>query len=141
MHAPFRIGKWLYATNGHYCIRVPATEEPEATGALPKNVGDLFDKAFTNAEFLLMPDFKQAPICTKCGGSGRNKYQKPDDIIDDECLECFGRGFQKWMRTPVGDAVFELGYLNKMQALPQAHSELADTKNRWRLFSMAGRHC
>lgn len=119
MHAPFRIGQWVYATNGHYCVRVAASDEPEATGPLPKNIAALFDKAFAEAEFLLMPDFSQAPTCETCGGTGVNP--KPDEFDDDdECFDCFGRGFQKWVRTKVGDAEFELGYLNKMQALPQA---------------------
>ena len=36
----------------------------------------------------------------------------------DECPTCFGRGFEKWYRTLIGDAEFELGYLNKMATLP-----------------------
>ena len=119
MHAPFRIGQWVYATNGHYCVRVPATTEPEATGAYPKNIAALFDRSFADAEFLLLPDFAQAPTCTTCGGSGVNPHPSSEDE-DDECWECVGRGFQKWMRTRVGDAEYELGYLNKLQALPQA---------------------
>ena len=120
MQAPFRTGKWVYATNGHYCVRVPATTEPEATG-IPKNTAALFDKAFadTAAEFHLLPSFPQAPTCEACGGSGINPTPDPSDE-DDECWECIGRGFRKWMRTQVGDAEFELGYLNKMQTLPHA---------------------
>ena len=32
--------------------------------------------------------------------------------------EGLGRGFEKWRHTRVGDAEFELGYLNKLATLP-----------------------
>ena len=119
MHTPFRIGAWVYATNGHYLVRVPANDQPMGEGNYPSNLQAIFDKAFTDAEFLVMPEFAKAPTCKRCGGSGVDPLPDPD-ADDDECWECFGRGFQKWMRTRVGDAEYELGYLNKMQTLPQA---------------------
>ena len=31
LRAPFKRGSWVYATNGHVCVRVPAATMPAAT--------------------------------------------------------------------------------------------------------------
>lgn len=114
LHKPFRIGAWVYASNAHYCVRVPATDEPEvAIGKGVRNAADLFAK-FAADEFEPMPRLARAPTCRTCKGSGVWR----DGLGEDDCFECLGRGFAKWQRTRIGDADFELGYLNKMATLP-----------------------
>ena len=114
MHKPMRVGAWVYATNGHYCVRVPAGDEPEAVKT-PTNMHALCEK-HAATEFVPMPTFAKAPTCAECNGTGI--WYDDEFLDDDECPYCFGRGFEKWHRTRVGDAEFELGYLNKLATLP-----------------------
>ena len=114
LHKPMRVGAWVYATNGHYCVRVPAGDEPEVVKT-PTNMHALFEK-HAATEFVPMPEFEQAAACDECKGSGLYDYGDGDGY--EECYACLGRGFEKWRRTRVGDAEFELGYLNKLATLP-----------------------
>lgn len=114
MHKPMRVGAWVYATNGHYCVRVPAGDEPEASQS-PKCMPGLFEE-YAATEFVPMPKLAMAPACAECNGTG---IWHDDELGEtDECPACFGRGFEKWYRTLIGDAEFELGYLNKLATLP-----------------------
>lgn len=114
MHKPMRVGAWVYATNGDYCVRVPAGDEPEASQS-PKRMPGLFEE-YAATEFVPMPKLAMAPTCAECDGTGIWHDDELD--VDEECSACLGRGFWKWQRTRIGDAEFELGYLNKMAALP-----------------------
>ncbi len=42
---PFHSGKWLYTTDGRVCVRVPATDESEATEKVPEMGGFFQDFA------------------------------------------------------------------------------------------------
>lgn len=73
LRAPWLAGEWVYATNGHLAVRVPAASRPDITATPEKapNVGALFDMAFDRAgEFAPIPDVKKTQ-CSHCGGTGR----------------------------------------------------------------------
>lgn len=82
---PFRIGDFVYATNGHWCARVPAEgiEAGDATDKHPKNIEGLFDKAPTEG-FMPLPDVPDPGACMSCKGRGFGR--------NDECDACDGDG-------------------------------------------------
>jgi hypothetical protein len=73
LRAPFKRGSWVYATNGHVCVRVPAATMPSVTEcdkAPPAH--NLFKKHIEDraCEFLVMPPLKAHRICSACYGKG-----------------------------------------------------------------------
>lgn len=117
---PFKIGRWVYATNGHVAVRVPADtmpEVPERNTTQPKNVADLFDKwhAGVEGEFLLMPPLPPLVDCPMCHGTG----VVHEEYGPEQCNNCFGNGHD-WTYHAIGDAGFNLLYLHQLAALPQA---------------------
>ena len=72
---PFRIGKWLYATDGRACVRIPANSE-----ALPKNK---VPKANT-----LFSKFRPSRCCNSWPKwDGERRFAKCADCGDDESIE------------------------------------------------------
>ena len=87
LRAPFKRGQWVYATNGHVCVRVPVESEPDAQESdRSPNAGALFEKHIENreCEFLLMPKIPDLIQCSGCAGEGRVRAIK--------CAPCSGTG-------------------------------------------------
>lgn len=86
---PFRIGDFVYATNGHWCARVPAEgiDADARTDKHPKNVEALFDAAPTEG-FIPLPKVEDPGSCFWCDGRGCG--------ISSKCDSCDGLGeFEK----------------------------------------------
>lgn len=117
MRKPFRDGQWVYATNGHVCVRVPAGSYPDAAEKPEKfGAARLFVQYIDEGqgEFVLLPDgIKRPDRCRECRGRGHFKTYKCPDCDEGEfdhgnhtysCLNCAdeptGPG---WMLQPQPD--------------------------------------
>lgn len=124
LQRPWRDGEWVYATNGHMIVRVPAEAAPDAearTASQPKNPPDMFRVALDQeGEFLLMPPLPADIVCSFCNGGGAD-----DD--GDECPECFGTK-HAFTFFALGDAGYSLHYLHRLAVLPQARIRTHGTK-------------
>lgn len=117
LRAPWVQDGWLYATNGHVCVRLPAIEANSVGPRHPKNVSALFNKAFNvEGEFIAFPTLPCLVNCPVCGGSGSVEDEHGDT---DCCFNCYGSGFD-WTRQEVGDSGFNLLYMHQLSALPNA---------------------
>ena len=88
LRAPFKRGSWVYATNGHVCVRVPAESAPDvAEVEKTPNAGALFEKHIEKreCEFLLMPKIPDLIRCGGCGGKTKVRAIK--------CPHCDGGTF------------------------------------------------
>lgn len=88
LRAPWRDGAWVYATNGHYLLRVAADTMPDA---VPRDKhpdgGALFRKHLedrTGLDFLVMPPLPKLKPCADCGGKGQVRAIKCADCVDGE---------------------------------------------------------
>lgn len=73
LRSPWKHGEWVYATNGHLCLRVPAAYMPEvAECAKAPLAQNLFQKHIEQreCEFLLMPKLAKVKKCSACSGTG-----------------------------------------------------------------------
>lgn len=73
LRKPWKHGEWVYATNGHVCVRVPTAAMPdvaECDKAPPAQ--KLFQKHMEQrqCEFLLMPSIAPLKKCSACYGKG-----------------------------------------------------------------------
>ncbi len=74
LRSPWKHGEWVYATNGHLCVRVPAASMPEVSEcAKAPRAQNLFQKHIEQrqCEFLLMPPLRPLVECGRCDGTGR----------------------------------------------------------------------
>lgn len=104
LHTPWRRGDWVYAMNGHVCVRVPAESMPEvAESANPVAAGAeaMFQKHLEQrkCEFQPMPKLKKVTKCIQCLGKGTTKMAKCDSCDEGEfvrggysysCQNCYG---------------------------------------------------
>ncbi len=102
LRKPWKHGKWVYATNGHVCVRVPTAAMPdvaECDKAPP--VQKLFQKHMKQrqCEFLLMPIIAPLKKCSACYGKGYVHARKCPSCTDGtfdhygmtyNCLYCEG---------------------------------------------------
>ena len=88
LHTPWRRGQWVYATNGHLAIRVPAAAYPDVAEVTEKvpNLGAMFDKTMTgrDLEYLLLPPVPKLRECYDCDGKGKVRAIKCVDCTDGE---------------------------------------------------------
>lgn len=101
--APFVIGDFVYATNGHIAIRVPRTSAPDITATTDKVPGHLEAMFATHASTERLDEIPELPApiaCSTCNGTGR-RHECPDcdgegeiryGRHDYECAECRGDG-------------------------------------------------
>ena len=91
LRQPWRAGEWVYATNGHLAVRVPAASFPDARecAKAPVSIGDLFARAFDRkdpGDFRPMPKLQPLVMCSECKGRGRLHSIKCPDCDDGEFL-------------------------------------------------------
>lgn len=139
---------YVYATNGHICVRVPAPEHAGTTSEVPiaESARGLFERA-TNTEYAPLPPFTPAPVCFQCEGEGHYKQSKCGDcdgegnfkrghheyecrecegtgwLPDDEgqkrdCEECWGTGHDRRAVDFGNDVFYDARYLAWVKALP-----------------------
>ena len=110
LRAPWRAGNWVYATNGHVCVRVAAALVPDAlqsSGQRP-NAAALFDKWFDQeGEFLVMPEVPAAEVCKACDGHGWHHAIKCSDCTDG----VFKHGHHAYDCLNCADEPVEAGYI------------------------------
>jgi hypothetical protein len=117
---PFSRGGYVYATNGHLAVRVPADgytgycvdSEP---GRHPKTIERPFDEAFAGTiDFQSLHTLPAMVDCNFCNGTG---------VIDDsdegpnDCVFCGGSGKDHNAQL-VGNAHYALHYLHLLNKLP-----------------------
>lgn len=73
LRKPWKHGEWVYATNGHVCVRVPASSMPdvgECDKAPPAQNMFLKYMEQRQCEFLPMPPLQKVAKCRACNGIG-----------------------------------------------------------------------
>lgn len=136
LHKPWRDGAWVYAANGHLCVRVPANSVQDAplrdAASQPANPPKMFAELHDGmeGEFLLMPPLPADVVCDFCDGGGA-----ADD--GDECPKCFGTKHAFTYFT-LGDSGFNLHYLHLLSALPQVRIRTQGTKTAGALIFDGG---
>lgn len=116
LRAPWVADGWVYATNGHLCVRVPAKDRPDITQQADKHPkpAALFDKWFAGDEpFLVFPPLPDTEKCRACDGDGWHcaaKCPQCDDGAFDrmghtyQCLNCEGSFVKSgWMHVEDGE--------------------------------------
>lgn len=117
LRTPFRRGAWVYATNRHICVRVPA-DGVEATDLDPKRIPDLetkFGEAFARAgAFAPLPELPPLLECETCSGRGWHAVRKCPSCTEGEfvhytmtydCLLCVNEPISEpgWMTFGEGN--------------------------------------
>lgn len=92
---PWRLGGFVYASNGHWIARVPVEgiEAGDITDKHPKNVEAMFEAAPTEG-FKALPKVRHPGLCNHCGGFGVGAIHK--------CASCNGTGefeHESWTYT------------------------------------------
>jgi hypothetical protein len=102
LQKPFRADGWVYATNGHICVRVPDDGLVEAN-TLPedqkitKSAPALFDKWLTDGAYADLPQIPAVQYCNDCSGKGFHWAYRCEGCTDGEfqprgftydCKEC-----------------------------------------------------
>ena len=124
---PWRAGEFVYATNGHLAVRVPAADLPDAAenSKAPKSIADLFAGAFDGREardFRAMPELPKLIKCLDCKGAGRLECAHgAEGSREQACESCLGLGYQNRVNghTKIGDAFYSDVYLHMLGELPQ----------------------
>lgn len=121
-HAPFSMGDFSYATNGHILVRVARRDDVRESSE-QLNADKPLEGA-KSAQFyapnVKLPKIEQ-PIkgeCADCDGRGR-EHSCPD--CECICSLCEGTGTEIpeiKTSTEIGGVVFNLRYIRKMLALP-----------------------
>lgn len=122
---PFVRGGWMYATNGHICIRVKC-DEPDSIGRFP-DAPTLFKNIPRANTFTAIGDPVYGDAvheCAACGGMNVRPKDFPSDIewADDEgdCLECHGFGRLVTGSTErLAGRLIRTSYANRMRALAE----------------------
>ena len=92
----FAHGGFLYATNGHICIRVP-TLLPDNEGCYPA-AWDLFPANVPDSNMVMGPPIRfldEAEKCRCCDGGTKAPDEctpVSEDVDDGECVKCHGVG-------------------------------------------------
>ncbi len=74
LRQPWKHGEWVYATNGHVCVRVPAATMPDVAECDKAPAAhNLFTKNLEGrqCEFLLMPKIAPLAKCRGCNATGK----------------------------------------------------------------------
>jgi len=98
---PFRVGDWVYATNGHICIRVPSADFEadvlDESQRINQTAPALFDKWLTEATYSPLPELAALESCYSCSGKGWHWAYRCEGCTDGEfvhrghtyaCQEC-----------------------------------------------------
>ncbi|MRR49342.1 MAG: hypothetical protein EG825_00255 [Rhodocyclaceae bacterium] len=147
MQHPILRGEFIYATNGHVAVRVPASNGIASTVCDDKikDMQSLFDKARSDVFLPTFPELPEANKCAVCNGSGIvypcpscdgegefeykwhdyeckecGGYGQVDDGDEDQketCEYCAGSGHAQ-QPVKVKDFIFDRRYLSKIKDLP-----------------------
>jgi hypothetical protein len=116
-HRPWRVGEWVYATDGHVLVRVSAEFAPEVGPFVAPVEPARWEETAPDCEALLaaaahdpsdvlpMPDLPpirmvkcntcdgmgRYKVCDECDGTGRVEWDSGRHTYDAECQECDGR--------------------------------------------------
>ena len=108
INAPWSVGEYTYATDGHILIRVPRLPDVPGNPAAP-GTEKLFAETVAAGEWLDVSDLpdieydsckecngtgKQGAICDKCDGEDHRSYPTCEDG-SVECEDCDGTGLGK----------------------------------------------
>jgi hypothetical protein len=123
LEKPFRLGGYIYATNGHLAVRIPddGREAAEAYKSV-SGIGKIFADAIARdgEQFtvpnIALPDGPDEEKCPACNGLG-----EPECDMEHmhDCPECDGTGMvETCIRVSVGVAEFQRKYLRLLAELP-----------------------
>lgn len=118
LRQPFRHGAWVYATNGHICVRVPFQLAPDVplgdVTKIPKNLEELF-AMWAGEPTCTLPELEPLMQCHACKGGGTHMAIKCGDCVDGtffrgqhsyECKNCCDSPVAEgWLTSPDGTVV------------------------------------
>lgn len=100
LHKPWKRGQWVYATNGHVCVRVPAEAMPDVGECDKAPAAERLFMQYVEGrqcDFLLMPKIAAPMKCHGCNGRGAVMARKCPSCTDGtfdhyghtyDCLNC-----------------------------------------------------
>lgn len=113
MLRPFRLNGFVYATNGHWMVRIsdePTIDADPIADHHPKSIEKMFAEAPTEG-FISLPEMEKPADCTRCEGLGFGTLTKCESCDGDgefvhcghfyECKACDGEG-DSFEATPDG---------------------------------------
>ena len=126
---PFAIGGHVYATNGHWVVRVDPTAGQAHPAADPAwqfttMAPELFAQAATRPwsdDAVAMAGMALPPpaTCHQCNGCGEAGGWISDHMGEaHECLSCDGGVDDGWTGVNVGQNFFSMKYLRALKAIP-----------------------
>lgn len=131
--APILIGDWLYAADGHICIRSKGITLPDGFGKVPpkdfdvwpdpddkiiKTLPSFFEGEPTNyRRILFFPELNPRIDCEPCAAQGRIPCDHCEHA--NECPVCFGSGYkQEDIRLDLGGVFMSGNLLDRILSLP-----------------------
>jgi hypothetical protein len=119
LNAPFSLGEWTYASDGHIAARIPRVDsvpEVELPKNMDKSLPELFTKEFSNWVPVPAVTIRPDEYCYVCDGTGERECNMGHI---HECDSCDGTGEQSGYtmdhKTMIGDTCFQDKYLALIQ--------------------------
>ena len=123
LQRPFEIDGFVYATNGHMAVRVPAADYPGQAqytpGKHPKQIVQLFADAAADADKAQpLPIIQEPADCSLCKGTGI----MPEHLADieaqgpEDCASCGGSG-KTTSVTDINGTTYADHYLYALQQI------------------------
>lgn len=165
MQSPFKTGEWVYATNGHIAVRVPAGGQELRNDAQPTiDMGKLFRAVVDRVTKIDLPALPEAEPCwlccgsgvayrcadcggegvseftdcETCGGNGQLSRHDADATSRQECFECDGSGNDRTQEVVVTDRLYARRYLAKIAALPGLAFHQTPDRSEPAFFTFSG---
>lgn len=139
LHAPFRLGEHVFATDGRICVRVPAYEGPPEGSVDPRKFFSNIPEVTPARLRSIKSAQKQLDECTNCGGTG--KMHECPNCDCGHCEFCDGAGSvdnTPKIRVALRGAVFDLRYINLIRTLPNLHLAVSAPKDAAMYFRFDG---
>lgn len=119
LRAPYSVGEWTYATNGHIAVRVPRRPDVGENSKAPQKIAELFEAAATQP----LRDLPQFPLpetekeeCPHCEGRG-TEHGCPN--CHCQCESCDGTGTREEdASVGIGGRCYALRYVRRLLLLP-----------------------
>lgn len=107
---PFRVGGYVYATDGSTCVRVHETELPLVGGAANSPPAETLPwSSLSRKEYPIPPRFDKTYPCESCKGDGKSHEVKCEECNGDGYVECGECGHEHKCEACNGNGVFTGG--------------------------------
>lgn len=123
---PFRAGAWVYATNGHICVRVPESTLPAEPLAADQKINHsapaLFDKWMTAAAYAPLPKLDELQSCYSCSGKGWHWAYRCEGCTDGEFMH---RGHSYECQECENEPCWPAGWITRHSAADRKPTDVA----------------